>query len=56
MTGLEGRYQLILEVTAPPPGNPPEEMGELTLQRFNQGVLRLGLRLERWTPGATLLS
>jgi uncharacterized protein (TIGR03435 family) len=53
MTGLKGRYQMLLEVSLKdPPGephaedNPTEDMGAKIVKRFNDGLLKLGLRLE----------
>ena len=53
MTGLKGRYQLVLEVSLKdPPGEPraadypTEDMGAKIVKRFNDGLLKLGLRLE----------
>ena len=63
MTGLKGRYQLVLEVslrdllgarrsisgTGGEPAaadNPITDLEETVLKRFNQGLLKLGLRLE----------
>jgi uncharacterized protein (TIGR03435 family) len=63
MTGLTGRYQLILEVSLsdlpgarrsiagtagepPTANNPMADMEETVLRGFNQGLLKIGLRLE----------
>jgi uncharacterized protein (TIGR03435 family) len=47
MTGLKGRYQVILEVSSELfIGVDPDEMEHLTLQAFNNGLQKLGLRLE----------
>jgi uncharacterized protein (TIGR03435 family) len=63
MTGLDGRYRLILEVSlkdlqgarlhaspaaaAPPGAGGAMDMEETVLSAFNKGLLKLGLRLER---------
>lgn len=47
-TGLNGRYELILEV-APHRMTPGADMQAEVLDAFNQGLRRLGLRLERRT-------
>jgi uncharacterized protein (TIGR03435 family) len=48
MTGLKGRYQVILEVSSELfIGVDPDDMEPLTLQAFNNGLQKLGLRLER---------
>jgi len=45
MTGLKGRYQLILEVTLA--GGDPTDLDESTSQAVNEGLRKLGLQLER---------
>jgi uncharacterized protein (TIGR03435 family) len=49
MTGLKGRYRLALEVTLDQlPGiGAPLEMENTVLARFNEGLAKLGLHLER---------
>jgi hypothetical protein len=49
MTGLTGRYRLVLEVSLNDlPGlGAPMEMEDAVLARFNQGLGKLGLQLER---------
>jgi uncharacterized protein (TIGR03435 family) len=63
MTGLKGRYRLVLEVSLrdlpgerrrisgaggepPAADNPVADMGETIMKGFNDGLLKLGLRLE----------
>lgn len=56
MTGLKGRYQLVLEVSLrdlpgarrepPAADNPTADMAETVLKGFNDGLVKLGLRLE----------
>ena len=45
MTGLKGRYQLVLEVTIA--GGDPTELDESVLKAVNEGLRKLGLQLER---------
>jgi uncharacterized protein (TIGR03435 family) len=54
MTGLQGRYELILEV-APHRITPAGDMHAEVLDAFNEGLLRLGLRLERRTAPIEML-
>ncbi len=55
MTALKGRYELILEVSLKPV-NPAGDMEAGILDAFNEGLGRLGLRLERGTaPIETLV-
>jgi uncharacterized protein (TIGR03435 family) len=63
MTGLKGRYRLVLEVSLrdlpgqrrrnsgaggepPAADNPMADMGETIMKGFNDGLRKLGLRLE----------
>jgi uncharacterized protein (TIGR03435 family) len=49
MTGLKGRYRLVLEVTLSdlPGFGAPLEMENAVLARFNEGLRKLGLELNR---------
>jgi len=54
MTGLKGRYRLLLEVSMSDsvggermPGNRAAEIDEAALKAANEGLKKLGLQLER---------
>ena len=49
MTGMKGRYRLVLEVTLSdlPGFGAPLEMENALLARFNEGLRKLGLDLDR---------